>query len=203
MDSDDEQYDDSERMDTSQSEALDETRAVYNIIVNEITDTIAEKTFQDSQRTGDSQDLVDLGARILDTAKKLPQVQACDVKDPEHAREETEGFMAATTAMSETVFQCHGGVIDKKPVKLTEMILSTIGKSNGDMILQKNFIELGRKLFGKTGTIRKSRAQYLGAPSFRATRGTIDSADWQLPRNLTMTEYHGLAKNSVSLSRMM
>ena len=124
-----------------------------------------------SMGSGDSQLTQDIGKRILETSKKIPSIMGKEGKDDtEYVREgkhviwhtpiqsrdprtarskvihktisESEGFMNAAAVISENLFQPKNGVIDSKSSVLTDMMLTLIGKTNGDTMEKNDFIRL-------------------------------------------------------------
>ena len=55
---------------------------------------------------------------------------------------ESEGFMNAAAVISENLFQPKNGVIDSKSSVLTDMMMTLIGKTNGDTMEKNDFIRL-------------------------------------------------------------
>ena len=109
--------------------------------------------------SNDSQLTQDIGQRILETSKKIPSIMGKEGKDDtEYVREgnhvtwhakgiyknvsESEGFMNAAAVISENLFQPKNGVIDSKSSVLTDMMMTLIGKTNGDTMEKNDFIRL-------------------------------------------------------------
>ena len=143
---------------------MDETRQIYQEIKEDLVEASNINATMATIGSNDSQLTQDIGQRILETSKKIPSIMGKEGKDDtEYVREgkhvilvrssdmprwftktisESEGFMNAAAVISENLFQPKNGVIDSKSSVLTDMMMTLIGKTNGDTMEKNDFIRL-------------------------------------------------------------
>lgn len=175
-----------EDLNSSQA-SLDETRAIYQEIKTDLVEASnINATFNSNSGSAESQLNQDIGKRILETSKKIPSIASKDGKDDtEYVREESEGFMNAAAVISENLFQPKNGVIDSKASVLTDMMMTLIGKANGDTMEKNDFSQL-YQMFNVTRTTHNE---------FYPSTGTIEKTwDRTYPRGLSLSDYHALGK---------
>ena len=109
--------------------------------------------------------------------------------------------MNAAAVISENLFQSKHGVIDSKSSVLTDMMLTLIGKTNGDTMEKDDFNRLFQT-FSEFQTLFSHQNYFFYQDitmkkhtDFFPSGGTIEKTwDRTYPRGLSLSDYHALGK---------